>query len=60
MIRFSTLALVLLCALSGVGRAAEFNIATLSCTKYVNEVLATPVGSGGPDPINTVMWLFGY
>jgi hypothetical protein len=60
MIRSSVLALLILCMAAGTSRAAEFNIATLSCTKYVNEVLATPVGSGGPDPINTVMWLFGY
>jgi hypothetical protein len=60
MIRTSIFAFTLLCALAGVGRAAEFNIATLTCTKYQNEVLAAPVGSGGPDPINTVMWLFGY
>jgi hypothetical protein len=60
MIKICALALVSLCAWSGAARAAEFNIATLSCTKYVNEVLATPVSNGGPDPINTVMWLFGY
>jgi hypothetical protein len=60
MIRTSIFTLTLLCALAGVGRAGEFNIATLTCAKYQNEVLAAPVGSGGPDPINTVMWLFGY
>ena len=58
--RSIALTCLLFIAATGIGRAAEFNIATLSCTKYVNEVLATPVGSGGPDPINTVMWLFGY
>jgi hypothetical protein len=60
MIRTSIFTLTLLCALAGVGRAAEFDIATLTCAKYQNEVLTAPVGSGGPDPINTVMWLFGY
>jgi hypothetical protein len=60
MIRTSVFTFTLLCVLAGAAHAAEFNIATLTCTKYQNEVLATPVGSGGPDPINTVMWLFGY
>ena len=59
MIRTSALALLLLLAASGISRAAEFNIATLTCVKYQNEILAAPAGSG-PDPINTVMWLFGY
>jgi len=60
MIRTSLWALLLWCAASGWSRAAEFNIATVTCTNYQNEMLAAPVGSGGPDPINTVMWLFGY
>jgi hypothetical protein len=51
---------LLFCAASGTSFAADFNIATLTCLKYQNEILAAPVGSGGPDPINTVMWLFGY
>jgi hypothetical protein len=60
MIRTSALALLLFCAASGTSFAAQFNIATLTCVKYQNEILAAPLGSGGPDPINTVMWLFGY
>jgi hypothetical protein len=59
MIRLSALALLLFMSASGAARAAEFNIATLTCAKYQNEILAAPAGSG-PDPINTVMWLFGY
>jgi HdeA/HdeB family len=48
-------------------RAAEINLATLSCDKYENEMVGTPDGSPPaaapsqrPDPIDTVMWLFGY
>jgi hypothetical protein len=45
---------------AGKSRAAEINIATLSCIKYQNEVIAPPVAAPGSDPINTMMWLFGY
>jgi HdeA/HdeB family len=48
-------------------RAAEINLATLSCDKYENEMVGTSDGSPPaaspaerPDPIDTVMWLFGY
>ena len=47
-------------------RAAEINLATLSCDKYENEMVGSPDGSVAaqpsqrPDPIDTVMWLFGY
>ena len=47
-------------------RAAEINIATLSCDKYENEMVGSPQESAAaqpsqrPDPIDTVMWLFGY
>jgi HdeA/HdeB family len=54
------LTFLLFCAASAPSRAAEFNIATFTCVRYQNEILAAPVGGGGPDPINTVMWLFGY
>jgi hypothetical protein len=46
--------------------AAEINLATLSCDKYENEIVGSPDGvpaaepSQRPDPIDTVMWLFGY
>jgi hypothetical protein len=49
-----------LCAAPRLGHAAEVNLATLTCVKYQNDVLAAPSGNSGPDPINTVMWLFGY
>jgi len=41
-------------------RATEINIATLTCIKYQNEVMAPPTAAPGSDPINTMMWLFGY
>jgi hypothetical protein len=53
---------VFFCALclGDMSRAAEVNIATLSCVKYQNEVMAPPTAAPGSDPINTMMWLFGY
>jgi len=50
--------LLLACLLSGVGRAGDINLATLSCDKYENEIL--PSTGSPPDSINTVMWLFGF
>ena len=49
-----------LCCLAGTGRAAQINLATLTCVKYQNEVIAPPVPTPGADAINTMMWLFGY
>jgi HdeA/HdeB family len=48
------------CLFPCAGRAAELNLATLSCGKYENEVLPAAVSSPNADTINTVMWLFGY
>jgi HdeA/HdeB family len=52
------------CLLPLASRAAEFNLATLSCDKYENEIVGSPGGSAAADaakdPIDTVMWLFGY
>jgi hypothetical protein len=42
------------------GHAAQVNLATLSCVRYQNEVIAPPVPTPGADAINTMMWLFGY
>src|ERR1700675_931303 len=59
----SLLGLMVLSALSLFAttcRAAPVNLATLTCQKYQNEVLATPGANQQADPINTVMWLFGY
>jgi HdeA/HdeB family len=49
-----------LCLMAAASRAAEINIATLSCARYQNEMLAKPATSPSTDPINIVMWLFGY
>jgi hypothetical protein len=54
------------CLIPFASRAAEINLATLSCDKYENEMVGSPDGpaaavpSQRPDPIDTVMWLFGY
>jgi hypothetical protein len=54
------------CLLPLASRAAEINLATLSCDKYENEMVGTPDNSAAavpaqhPDSIDTVMWLFGY
>jgi hypothetical protein len=49
-----------LCLTAAASRAAEVNIASLTCARYQNEMLATPVTGPSTDPINIVMWLFGY
>jgi hypothetical protein len=49
-----------LCLMAAASRAAEVNIATLTCVRYQNEMLAAPATSASTDPINIVMWLFGY
>ena len=54
------LALLSLSLVSLACRAAPVNLATLTCQKYQNEVLAAPGADQKADPINTVMWLFGY
>jgi HdeA/HdeB family len=40
--------------------AVEVNLAAVSCAKYENEILASTLPGYSTDPINTVMWLFGY
>jgi hypothetical protein len=50
----------LFCCFAGASRAAPVNLATLTCVRYQNEVIAPPVAAAGADPINTMMWLFGY
>jgi hypothetical protein len=49
-----------LCCFAGASRAAPVNLATLTCVRYQNEVIAPPVAAPAEDPINTMMWLFGY
>jgi len=41
-------------------RAAELDLAAVSCAKYENEVLASTGAGSNTDPIDTVMWLFGF
>jgi len=48
----------LLCAPRG--HAMELNLAEVSCGRYENEILAAPDPHDGADPIDTVMWLFGF
>ncbi len=49
-----------LCFFAGAVHAAPVNLATLTCVRYQNEVIAPPVAAPGADAINTMMWLFGY
>ena len=49
-----------LCCFAGASRAAPVNLATMTCVRYQNEVIAPPVATPGADAINTMMWLFGY
>jgi hypothetical protein len=49
-----------ICLAPCMSRAAQLNLATLSCEKYENEVLPASLTNPTADNINTVMWLFGY
>ncbi|HWX78483.1 MAG TPA: hypothetical protein VNZ02_00205 [Steroidobacteraceae bacterium] len=49
-----------LCLWAGMCRAAEINLVTTSCSKYQNEIVGPAAPTPTPDPINIVMWLFGY
>ena len=53
-------AVFVMCLVPCMGRAAELNIATLSCYKYQNEVLNPSDSAPKVDSINMVMWLFGF
>src|SRR6202051_4250340 len=48
------------CVAPCLSRAAELNLATLSCGKYENEVLPAAASNPTADSLNTVMSLFGY
>src|SRR5579885_3614847 len=60
----ASLLLAALCALlmlrPAPATALPINLATLTCQKYQNEVIASPTNDLKVDPINTVMWLFGF
>src|SRR5450432_1544957 len=40
--------------------AIELNLAALSCSQYENEILPSAMPGYKVDPIDTVMWLFGF
>ena len=56
---FAAITLVV-CMAPCLSRAAELNLATLSCDKYESEVLPAAASNPTVDSLNTVMWLFGY
>jgi len=56
---FAAIALVVI-FVPCMSRAAELNLATLTCAKYENEVLPAAATNPTADSLNTVMWLFGY
>jgi len=49
-------------ALLGAAHAhsAPLNLAAVSCANYEHEILGAPEGLERADPIDTVMWLFGF
>jgi HdeA/HdeB family protein len=40
--------------------AVQVNLATMTCAKYENEILQSTLPGYTTDPIDTVMWLFGF
>ena len=58
--KFCGALLLCLCFFAGASRAAPFNLATMTCVRYQNEVIAAPAPAPDSDSINTVMWLFGF
>jgi hypothetical protein len=56
-------AIALLCAgalMPQAAQAAELNLATVTCDTYESQILAGTFPDYSTDPINTVMWLFGF
>ena len=41
-------------------QAVELNLATVTCDVYENQILAGTFADYSTDPIDTVMWLFGF
>lgn len=58
--KFPAAVALFFCLAPCAGRASILDLATLSCSKYENEVLPAAAKSTTADSINTVMWLFGY
>jgi hypothetical protein len=52
------LATALLCAPES--HAAALNLTAVSCAQYENEILPSTMPGYKADPIDTVMWLFGF
>jgi hypothetical protein len=55
-----TIALALALLLARAGHAGPLNLAAVSCAKYENDVLQSTTPGDAADPIDTVMWLFGF
>jgi len=43
-----------------LSHAVEINLATMNCARYENDMLQSNLPGYTTDPIDTVMWLFGY
>ena len=41
-------------------RGAELNLTAVNCSRYENEMLTSTMPGYKADPIDTVMWLFGF
>ena len=52
--------LLCLCSFAAASRAAPINLATMTCVRYQNELIAPAAPTVGGDDINTMMWLFGF
>ena len=52
--------LACLCFFVVAAHAAPVNLKTMTCLRYQNELMAPATPAPGFDPINTMMWLFGF
>jgi hypothetical protein len=55
----AALLLSLFC-LAGIARAGVFNLATLTCDSYENQILNAAPSDKSEDAVNFTMWLFGF
>lgn len=51
---------LVICLFPWLCSAGELNLATLTCSKYENEIVDSSDPSQKEDNINVVMWLFGF
>jgi hypothetical protein len=58
--RFMAAAFLAASLMPRLSHAVEINLATMSCEKYENDVLQSTLPGYTADPIDTVMWLFGF